>query len=184
MYCEDLQFRLLLDNKPTFNVSKMSRWPSMRSSSGKAPRPMRRSFGRRPSRKLCSQTWTTTPSTSSGELWLVSWPQYSPLIGPDVEYCGQVSCDWLMALILTSDWLSVRANTRKGYGPWSTQSSFRTDRNIVRAPLNVKAMATSDSSVQVTTTHKLWYRVATANPFVKKLKIKGVKKSRCIFTLS
>ena len=44
---------------------------------------------------------------------------------------------------------SVRANTRKGYGPWSTQSSFRTDRNIVRAPLNVKAMATSDSSVQV-----------------------------------
>ena len=44
---------------------------------------------------------------------------------------------------------SVRANTRKGYGPWSTQSSFRTDRNIVRAPLNVKAMATSDSGVQV-----------------------------------
>ena len=44
---------------------------------------------------------------------------------------------------------SVRANTRKGYGPWSTQQSFRTDRNIVRAPLNVKAMATSDSSVQV-----------------------------------
>ena len=55
-----------------------------------------------------------------------------------------------LALILTCDWLSVRANTRKGYGPWSTQSSFRTDRNIVRAPLNVKAMATSDSSVQVT----------------------------------
>jgi receptor-type tyrosine-protein phosphatase F len=44
---------------------------------------------------------------------------------------------------------SVRANTRKGYGPWSTQQSFRTDRNIVRAPLNVKAMATSDSSIQV-----------------------------------
>jgi len=44
---------------------------------------------------------------------------------------------------------SVRANTRKGYGPWSTQQSFRTDRNIVRAPLNVKAMATSDSGVQV-----------------------------------
>ena len=43
----------------------------------------------------------------------------------------------------------MRANTRKGYGPWSTQQSFRTDRNIVRAPLNVKAMATSDSSVQV-----------------------------------
>ena len=44
---------------------------------------------------------------------------------------------------------SVRANTRQGYGPWSTQEPFRTDRNIVRAPLSVKAMATSDSSVQV-----------------------------------
>ena len=44
---------------------------------------------------------------------------------------------------------SVRANTRKGYGPWSTQQTFRTDRNIVRAPLGVKAMATSDSSLEV-----------------------------------
>ena len=25
-----------------------------------------------------------------------SWSQYSPLIGPDDEYCGQVSCDWLI----------------------------------------------------------------------------------------
>ena len=24
----------------------------------------------------------------------VGWPHYSPLIGPDDEYCGQVSCDW------------------------------------------------------------------------------------------
>jgi len=44
---------------------------------------------------------------------------------------------------------SVRGNTRKGYGPWSTQQTFRTDRNIVRAPLGVKAMATSDSSLEV-----------------------------------
>ncbi|XP_040571795.1 tyrosine-protein phosphatase Lar isoform X1 [Lepeophtheirus salmonis] len=44
---------------------------------------------------------------------------------------------------------SVRANTRKGYGPWSTQVSFRTDRNIIRAPLNVQAMATSGSSIEV-----------------------------------
>ena len=44
---------------------------------------------------------------------------------------------------------SARANTRKGYGPWSTQTAFRTDKAMVRAPLNVKAMATSDSSVQV-----------------------------------
>ena len=26
---------------------------------------------------------------------------------------------------------------------------FRTDRNIIRAPLNVKAMATSESSIEV-----------------------------------
>jgi receptor-type tyrosine-protein phosphatase F len=44
---------------------------------------------------------------------------------------------------------SVRANTRKGYGPWSTQVSFRTDRNIIRAPQHVRAMATSDSSIEV-----------------------------------
>ncbi|XP_059098877.1 tyrosine-protein phosphatase Lar-like isoform X3 [Tigriopus californicus] len=44
---------------------------------------------------------------------------------------------------------SVRANTRKGYGPWSTQVSFRTDRNIIRAPQHVQAMATSDSSIEV-----------------------------------
>ena len=46
---------------------------------------------------------------------------------------------------------SVRANTRKGYGPWSTQQTFMTDRNIVRAPMGVKAMATSDSSLEVST---------------------------------
>lgn len=43
----------------------------------------------------------------------------------------------------------VRAKTRKGEGPWSSIVSFRTDRNIVRAPLNVKAMATSESSIEV-----------------------------------
>ena len=32
----------------------------------------------------------------------------------------------------------VRANTRKGPGPWSTKVSFRTDRNIIRAPLRVQ----------------------------------------------
>ena len=44
---------------------------------------------------------------------------------------------------------SVRANTRKGYGPWSSVVSFRTDRNIIRAPQHVRAMATSDSSIEV-----------------------------------
>ena len=51
---------------------------------------------------------------------------------------------------------SARANTRKGYGPWSTQTAFRTDKAMVRAPLNVKAMATSDSSVQVRGETRVW----------------------------
>ena len=30
-----------------------------------------------------------------GELGLVdSWSEYSSLIGPDDEYCGEVACDW------------------------------------------------------------------------------------------
>ena len=33
-----------------------------------------------------------------------SWPQYSSLIGPDDEYCGEVACDWWPA-ILSCDWL-------------------------------------------------------------------------------
>ena len=33
-----------------------------------------------------------------GELGLAdSWAQNSALIGPDAEYCGQVSCDWSTA---------------------------------------------------------------------------------------
>jgi netrin-G3 ligand len=52
-------------------------------------------------------------------------------------------------IVLYEIQFSVRGNTRKGYGPWSTQQTFRTDRNIVRAPLGVKAMATSDSSLEV-----------------------------------
>ena len=44
---------------------------------------------------------------------------------------------------------AVRANTRKGYGPWSTQTRFRTERNIIRAPQQMRAMATSDSSIEV-----------------------------------
>lgn len=44
---------------------------------------------------------------------------------------------------------AVRATTRKGYGPWSTQVTFKTDKNVIRAPENVKAMATSESSIEV-----------------------------------
>ena len=37
---------------------------------------------------------------------MVSWPQYSLLIGPEDECCGQVSCDWIIKIpILIFDWL-------------------------------------------------------------------------------
>ncbi|CAG0919767.1 unnamed protein product [Notodromas monacha] len=43
----------------------------------------------------------------------------------------------------------IRAYTSRGPGPWSENESFKTIREIVRAPLNVRAMATSESSVEV-----------------------------------
>ena len=58
---------------------------------------------------------------------------------------------------------SVRANTRKGYGPWSSVVSFRTDRNIIRAPQHVRAMATSDSSIEV------WWEAVPLRTKVRKL---------------
>lgn len=43
----------------------------------------------------------------------------------------------------------VYARTNKGAGPFSDRILFRTERDIVRAPMSVKAMATSFSSVEV-----------------------------------
>ena len=43
----------------------------------------------------------------------------------------------------------VLARTNKGSGPFSDRILFRTERDIVRAPMNVRAMATSYSSVEV-----------------------------------
>lgn len=43
----------------------------------------------------------------------------------------------------------VQARTSKGSGPFSDRVLFRTERDIVRAPMAVRAMATSFSSVEV-----------------------------------
>uniref|UniRef100_A0A1B6E7X3 protein-tyrosine-phosphatase n=1 Tax=Clastoptera arizonana TaxID=38151 RepID=A0A1B6E7X3_9HEMI len=43
----------------------------------------------------------------------------------------------------------VRAHTRAGAGPWSEREPLTTDRDIVRAPMGVQAVATSDQSVEV-----------------------------------
>ncbi|XP_065213567.1 tyrosine-protein phosphatase Lar isoform X3 [Planococcus citri] len=44
---------------------------------------------------------------------------------------------------------SVRAATRQGSGPWSGKEVFSTTKEMVRAPMGLKAMATSDQSVEV-----------------------------------
>lgn len=44
---------------------------------------------------------------------------------------------------------TVRAATRQGSGPWSNREVFTTAKEMVRAPMGLKAMATSDQSVEV-----------------------------------
>ncbi|XP_024084878.1 tyrosine-protein phosphatase Lar isoform X3 [Cimex lectularius] len=43
----------------------------------------------------------------------------------------------------------VRGHTKSGPGPWSDKATIKTERDIVRAPMGVKAVATSDQSVEV-----------------------------------
>lgn len=43
----------------------------------------------------------------------------------------------------------VKAHTTKGAGPWSDVASFTVDRDVLRSPLAVNAIATSDTSVEV-----------------------------------
>jgi len=43
----------------------------------------------------------------------------------------------------------VRCHTTKGSGPWSEVASFTVDKDVLRAPLSVDAVATSDTSTEV-----------------------------------
>lgn len=43
----------------------------------------------------------------------------------------------------------VRAHTSQGAGPYSDKTTVHTERDIVRAPMSVQAVATSDQSVEV-----------------------------------
>ena len=43
----------------------------------------------------------------------------------------------------------VRAHTKSGAGPWSHSVTITTERDIVRAPMGLRAVATSDQSVEV-----------------------------------
>ncbi|XP_025425132.1 tyrosine-protein phosphatase Lar isoform X2 [Sipha flava] len=45
--------------------------------------------------------------------------------------------------------VTVRAVTAEGDGPWSPRMTINTTREMVRAPMGVKAVATSDQSIQV-----------------------------------
>ena len=49
----------------------------------------------------------------------------------------------------------VRASTRKGPGPWSSKVSFRTDRNIIRAPLKVQVSLFTCQRITLFNLHSL-----------------------------
>ena len=55
----------------------------------------------------------------------------------------------------------VLANTSEGSGPWSAPVSVKTESDLVRPPINLRAMATSHSSVEV-----WWEQVHTATQIV------------------
>ena len=55
----------------------------------------------------------------------------------------------------------VRANTRKGPGPWSSKVSFRTDRNIIRAPLRVQVSTTVLHTIKEHFMKKLFFEICT-----------------------
>lgn len=43
----------------------------------------------------------------------------------------------------------VRASTRKGPGPYSQSLVLTTHQDLVRAPINLQGMATSESSIEI-----------------------------------
>ena len=62
-------------------------------------------------------------AAGAGELWLVTWQQYSSLIGPEDEYCDPVNCDWLVTAKLSSD--SFRCRCQRKSMPVLTSCSLR-----------------------------------------------------------
>ena len=55
----------------------------------------------------------------------------------------------------------VLANTSVGSGPWSGPVSVRTESDLVRPPINLRAMATSHFSAEV-----WWEQVHTATQII------------------
>lgn len=43
----------------------------------------------------------------------------------------------------------IRAHTSQGAGPFSEKITIKTERDMMRAPMNVEAFATSEQSVEV-----------------------------------
>lgn len=67
-------------------------------------------------------------------------------------------------------WVQVSAATSQGKGPLSEKYQIKTEREMIRAPTNVQAMATSDSTAEVGI-----YSVATS---------KSNKRHRCDISCS
>ena len=68
---------------------------------------------------------------------MVSWSQYSPLIGPDDEYCGKVSWDWSADLILSSDWRSDHSKCRASSGERRLVYAQKTDVRMMALDTNM-----------------------------------------------
>ena len=67
---------------------------------------------------------------------MASWSQYSPLICPEDEYCGQVSCDWSADLMLSSDWRSDHSKCRATSGERRLVYAQKTDVRMVALDTN------------------------------------------------
>lgn len=51
-------------------------------------------------------------------------------------------------------WVQISGATSQGRGPFNEKYSIKTEKEMLRAPTNVLAMSTSDSTAEVS--HKIW----------------------------
>lgn len=65
----------------------------------------------------------------------------------------------------------VRAATRQGHGPWSEHLSIQTAKDMLRAPMGLKAAATSEQSVEV------WWEPSVARTKVTGYQVHIIVKS-------